>query len=125
MRYLKYAAITIISIALWTGFVSIGRNYGFLLQPITNSKTPKAFINAVKKNIEKERVGNIAIAIVDNGKITGEFYYSKGIPVNKKTLFQMASVSKWITAWGIFKLVEQNKLNIDVPIGKYLTRWNL
>lgn len=125
MRYLKYAVITIISIALWTGFVSIGRNSGFLLQPITNSKNPMAFINASKKNIKKESVGNIAIALVKNGEITEEFYYSKGKPVDKETLFQMASVSKWITAWGVFKLVEQNKLNIDEPISKYLTRWRL
>lgn len=122
MRYLKYGLIVIISIAIWTGFVSLGRINGFLLRPIEHSESPTAFIEAVKKKVINESVGNIAIALVKNGKIESDFYYSKGKPVDKHTLFQMASVSKWVTAWGVFNLVEQNKLNIDEPISKYLTR---
>ncbi len=125
MRYLKYGIITIISITLWTGFVSLGRNYGFLLRPIEHSGNPIAFIDAIKEKAINEDVDNIAIALVKNGKIEGDFYYSRGKPVDKQTLFQMASVSKWVTAWGVFNLVEQKKLNIDEPISKYLTRWQL
>ena len=125
MRYLKYTSITVIFIIIWTAFVSLGRTYGFLLQPIESSANPTAFIEAVKKKIEKEHVGNIAVALVKKGRIEGAFYYSKGTPVDKRTLFQMASVSKWITAWGIFKLVEQNKLSIDEPVNSYLKRWKL
>ncbi len=125
MRYLKYGAITIIMIVLWTGFVTLGRTYGFLLQSIESSENSRAFIEAVEKKVKKENVGNIAIALVKKGRIEEEFYYSKGDPVDKKTLFQMASVSKWITAWGIFKLVEQNNLSIDEPVSSYLKRWKL
>lgn len=125
MKYLKYGAITILSMVLWTGFVSLGRNYGFLLQSIVSSESETKFIEAVKENIQSEHVGNMAIALVKNGDIKSAFYYSKGNPVDEKTLFQMASVSKWVTAWGIFKLVEQNKLSLDEPISTYLTRWKL
>ncbi len=125
MRYLKHTAITIIFMVIWTGFVSLGRAYGFLLQSIESSGNVTAFIEAIEKKVKKENVGNIAIALVNKGHIEEEFYYSKGDPVDKKTLFQIASVSKWITAWGIFKLVEQNKLSIDEPVSSYLKRWKL
>jgi CubicO group peptidase (beta-lactamase class C family) len=34
-------------------------------------------------------------------------------------------MSKWITAWGIFTLVEAGKLDLDKPVSTYLTRWKL
>ena len=37
----------------------------------------------------------------------------------------MASVSKWVTSFGIMKLVENEKLDLDKPIEDYLTRWKL
>jgi len=37
----------------------------------------------------------------------------------------MASISKWVTAWGVFALVEKGALDLDEPVDTYLTRWNL
>ncbi len=33
-------------------------------------------------------------------------------------------MSKWITAWGIMKLVEDGKLDLDRPVDEYLIRWH-
>ena len=52
-------------------------------------------------------------------------FVSVGEPVNRDTLFQVASLSKWITALGVMVLLEEGKLDLDVPISTYLTRWKL
>lgn len=43
-----------------------------------------------------------------------------GPVVHTKSLFRLASVSKPITALGALVLVEQGKLNLDIPVGTYL-----
>ncbi len=46
-------------------------------------------------------------------------------PVTPETVFGVASISKPVTAWGVMKLVEAGKLDLDAPVGRYLTRWQL
>ncbi|MGZ5183021.1 MAG: serine hydrolase domain-containing protein, partial [Ramlibacter sp.] len=41
-------------------------------------------------------------------------------PIDDATLFRVASVSKFVTALGAMKLVEQGKLSLDADIGSYL-----
>ena len=41
-------------------------------------------------------------------------------PIDDDTLFRVASVSKFVTALGAMKLVEQGKLSLDADIGTYL-----
>ena len=40
-----------------------------------------------------------------------------------RTLYQVASVSKAVTAWGVMKLVEEGRLGLDEPVVRHLTRW--
>lgn len=125
MKILKYSLLITVSIIAWTVFIGYGTFNGFLLKAITNDDTPDAFIEGVKTKIEKEFVGNMAIALIENGQVTKDLYYSVEKSINSNSVFQMASVSKWITSWGIFALVEEGKLDIDQPIENYLTRWHL
>lgn len=46
-------------------------------------------------------------------------------PVTDDTVFSIASVTKPITAWGVLKLAEQGRLDLDAPIQSYVTRWRL
>lgn len=78
--------------------------------------------------LKERNVPGIAIAIIDNGNVI----YEKGIgfankdeqiKITKTTGFNIGSISKLFTAWGIMKLVENNKINLDVPVEHYLTRW--
>ncbi len=41
------------------------------------------------------------------------------------SLFQIASISKWITAWGVMSLAEKDLIDLDAPVSRYLTRWQL
>lgn len=98
---------------------------GFLLRPLTAEKSPEAFIAAVKEKIEDEFVGNLAMVLIEDGEIAEDFYHSIDKPITANTVFPVASISKWITSFGVLKLVEQGKLEMDKSIDDYLTRWNL
>jgi CubicO group peptidase (beta-lactamase class C family) len=50
---------------------------------------------------------------------------SADIPVTENTVFQAASISKSVTAWGVMRLVEQGKVDLDAPVSTYLSRWKL
>lgn len=45
--------------------------------------------------------------------------------VNPRTLFQAASISKSLTAFGIMILVQQGKLSLDKDVNDYLISWKL
>jgi CubicO group peptidase (beta-lactamase class C family) len=124
-RILKNALILAISLALWTFIIVTGTLKGWWHTPITQSSTSDGFIEAVKRKTQNEFVGNFAMVTLENGKISNEYYTSKGATVNRNTVFQLASLSKWISAYGIMKLVEEGKLDLNKPVSKYLTRWHL
>jgi CubicO group peptidase (beta-lactamase class C family) len=47
-------------------------------------------------------------------------------PITDSTLlFNVASISKVLTAFGVVRLVERGAVDLDAPIEKYLTRWRL
>lgn len=125
MRNFKYISLFILAILVWTGFIGLGTMNGFLLKPLTSKKIPEAFIEVAEEKIKDEFVGNFAMVLIENGKVSNDFFYSVDQPVNKNTLFPVASISKWVTSFGVLKLVEQGKINLDSPVDDYLTRWHL
>ena len=125
MRTFKYITFIILAILIWTSFIGYGFIDGFLLRPITSKKTSEAFIEATKEKIDNEFVGNFAMTLIENGKVSKNFFYSIDKPVNENTVFPVASISKWVTSFGVIKLVEQGKLDLDKPVDDYLTRWHL
>lgn len=125
MRKFKYISLTILAILIWTTFIGYGFIDGFLLKPITSKNTSESFIEATKEKIDEEFVGNFAMTLIENGKISKNFFYPIDKAINENTVFPVASISKWVTSFGVLKLVEQGKLNLDKPVDDYLTRWNL
>lgn len=69
--------------------------------------------------------GALAVIVIEDGQVAGSHFQSSGEPVNGDTRFQMASVSKWVTAWVVLKLVEQGRLGLDEPVAPHLRRWQL
>lgn len=125
MRTFKHIALIILAFFIWTAFIGYGFIDGFLLRPITSKNTSDAFIDAIKEKIDNEFVGNFAMTLIDNGQVSKDFFYATDKPIDESTLFPVASVSKWVTSFGVLKLVEQGKLDLDKPIDEYLTRWHL
>jgi CubicO group peptidase (beta-lactamase class C family) len=122
---LKYLTITIFAIVLWTGISVSGTMKGWWHAPISNEETIEAFIKETKTEINNQFVGNYALATFNKGILETEEFHSVGKSVDRNTVFQVASLSKWISAIGIMNLVEEGKLNLDVPVSTYLTRWHL
>jgi len=124
-RILKYLFITILLLMLWAVAVFYTTKHGWLHKPIAQQKTSESYLLAAKEKINEQFVGNFALALINSGAVENEIFHSAGKPVDRNTVFQVASMSKWVSAFGIMKLVEQGKLDLDAPVGKYLTRWQL
>lgn len=76
---------------------------------------------AIRLMNEQTEMTGLAVAIVENGRITfahgyGETQRDTGKLVNKDTVFRWASVSKGVAAAALLGLVEQGRVDASVPI---------
>ena len=109
----------------WLAFVMVGTLYGWWRQPLAPSGEPGAFADAAVRKLDRNRRGNVVFVLIQGGRPVREYAASIGPPVDRDTLFQVASLSKWVSAWGVMTLVEAGKLDLDQPVATYLRRWNL
>lgn len=82
------------------------------------------------KLLRKHHVPGVSIALIHGGEPVWAQGYgladkANGIPATPDTVFQVASISKPVTAWSAMRLVEAGKLDLDAPVESYLTRWHL
>lgn len=79
----------------------------------------------VKVEMQKSRVPGLSLAVVKDGKIVLAKGYGLAnvelqVAVKPETIFQSGSVGKQFAATAAMMLVEDGKINLDEPIGKYL-----
>lgn len=117
--------LTALALLGWTALVVAGTIEGWWRQPLAPFGDTAAFRAAAIADIDKKHKGNVAFALIENGRTTATHFESVGKPVNGDSRFQVASMSKWITAWGVMTLVEAGKLDLDKPVSLYLKRWKL
>ena len=126
---MKKFALTLITIILlstsWGVVRFIAMTEGVGLEPIASNGDLPTLVERLTAEVDSSHKGNVALAIISNGKVVKQHFISKGLPVDANTIFGVASVSKWVTALGVMKLVEQNKVSLDTPVSQYLTRWSL
>src|SRR5687768_8562412 len=75
-------------------------------------------------------VPGVAVAQIRDGAVSWSKGYgtadtTTGSPVTADTVFRVGSISKSVTAWGVMRLVEQGRIDLDAPVETYLTRWHL
>ena len=76
-----------------------------------------------------QTLGSAALILVQGGEIVAKQSFGIANAETQtsvkldQTLYQLASVSKVVTAWGVMKLVEEGSLALDEPAVSYLTRW--
>jgi CubicO group peptidase (beta-lactamase class C family) len=120
------ASATILLLIGWTaallGASAIGRWQWSIAAPRGDTM---AFATAAQAVIERKNRGNVAFALLHKGRIVAEHFASIGAPVDRDTLFQAASISKWVAAWGVMKLAEEGRIDLDAPVSMYITRWRL
>lgn len=74
-------------------------------------------------------VPGISVAIIEDGKLASvESYGLKNFKsgdkrVDERTVFQAASLSKVVFAYGVLKLVDLGKLDLDTPLSKYIPEY--
>ncbi|GAB5399214.1 MAG: hypothetical protein Aureis2KO_07990 [Aureisphaera sp.] len=125
MRKVKYIALLVLILLAWTAIINFGASTGLLLKSITSKDTSASFVEATEAKLENEFVGNLAMVLLEGGEVSEDYYYSIDEPIDKHSIFQMASVSKWVTAWGVFALIEEGKITLDDSVEKHLSRWHL
>lgn len=78
----------------------------------------------VTEQMQRHGLPGLALALVDGDQIVFMKGYGKadqtGRPVTPQTPFILASVSKPLTAMAIMQLVEAGKVELDVPVQRYL-----
>jgi CubicO group peptidase (beta-lactamase class C family) len=109
----------------WTAVVILGSAEGWWRKPLAPRGDPRAFMDAASEVLSSENRGNAVVALLQSGALFDEHAVSVGDPVDRDTVFQVASLSKWITAWGVMNLVEEGKIDLDAPVSRYLRRWKL
>jgi CubicO group peptidase (beta-lactamase class C family) len=112
-------------LAIWAGFVACGARQGWWRAMPAAKGDTAGFLRWAESRYAAASKGNMAIVLVDRGRVAETFYASHGRPVDGNSLFQVASMSKWITAWGVMTLVERHRIDLDAPVSRYLTRWHL
>lgn len=68
------------------------------------------------------------IGLIENGRPLTTLYYGhsevgKKQKVQGSTVFNLGSISKSLTAWGILRLVEKGEVVLDSPATKYIKTW--
>ena len=122
---LRVGLSTVGLLVLWVAVVFFGTTEGWWKQAMASRGDSAAFMGAAARAIDGSNAGNAVMAVIRDGTIAGVHAASIGAAVNADTVFQTASLSKWLTAWGVMALAEQGKLDLDAPVSRYLKRWTL
>ena len=125
MITIRILLLAVLALLGWSVLVVAGTLEGWWRQPLAPFGDMNAFRTAVVNDIGRNFEGNAAFVLLKHGQPVATHFVSVGRPVDGGTRFQVASMSKWITAWGVMTLVESGKLDLDKPVSRYLKRWQL
>ncbi len=125
MFYIKTLLTAIIALAAWTVFAAFSTLDGWWHSPLVSDANPRAFMDAARTRISTENVGNVALVLIEEGKVYEEYFAAVSQEIDRDTVFPTASMSKWITAFGVMTLAQSGDIDLDLPISTYLTRWQL
>jgi CubicO group peptidase (beta-lactamase class C family) len=76
------------------------------------------------------RVPALQVALMEGGQIVYEKAFGladreSGRKADASTIFQVASISKSVTAWGALRLAQEGRLDLDAPVMAQEGRWKL
>lgn len=121
----KRVGATILALFLWGATVFGGTLYGWWRRPLAPAGDVGAFMRAATTLAKQENSGNTALVLLKRGGVVDEYYSSSADSVDANTVFATGSLSKWIAAHAVMKLVEDGRLDLDRPVDDYLSRWHV
>jgi CubicO group peptidase (beta-lactamase class C family) len=85
---------------------------------------------SLQEAMQKKQIPALSVAVIDDNRIVWAKAYGiseakSGTQVNIHTLFSAGSLSKFITAIAVLRLVDQGQLSLDADINQYLKSWRL
>lgn len=123
-RVIAMVLPTFLLAGLWIAGLFAGALFGWWRQPIAPHGDVAAFTDAARQIITRPH-GAAAFVLIERGRIVDQVYRSSGPAIGPDTPFQVASLSKWITAMGVMTLVQDGRIDLDAPASRYLERWRL
>lgn len=121
----RIGLVTLALLVLWVVVVFFTISEGWWKQALAARGDTAGFMAAATTMVDRENTGNAVFAVIEHGAVHGVHAVSVGETVDVDTVFQVASLSKWVSAWGVMALVQQGKIDLDAPVSTYLTRWKL
>jgi CubicO group peptidase (beta-lactamase class C family) len=122
---MRVVLVTVGLVMAWIAAVLVGSLQGWYRVPLAPRGDLQAFSEAAHSLIWSECGGNVVLVLIQEGAARHEHACSVGEPVDRDSVVQVASLSKWISAWGVMALVEAGQISLDAPVSSYLTRWHL
>ncbi len=125
MTFARLTAATLILMALWLAFVIVTALFGWWMHPIAPTGDSDAFFRQATDLIAEHNSGNAAFILIEDGAVSREYYSTPNDLIGRDTVFATASMSKWLTAAGVMKLVQDGEVDLDAPMSAYVSRWTL
>ncbi|MCI5107753.1 MAG: beta-lactamase family protein [Pseudomonadales bacterium] len=125
MFYFKLLIATVLAIAAWLATVFFTAFYGWWMSAIAEPGNTEQFYQAVSVMLEEENPGNAGLVLISAGEVSHRYFSTGADDIGPDTVFATASMSKWLAAFAVMKLVEDGQLDLDKPVDDYLTRWQL
>jgi CubicO group peptidase (beta-lactamase class C family) len=126
LRNFSFSKCILISVPLVfiSGFISCDQ-YQTKKHPLDTK-----FDAYVEQTLKDWKAPGVVISVVKDGehvfaKGYGTRKFGKNLPINRKTLFQIASHTKPITASTVAILVDEGKMSWDDPVNKHIPEFNL
>lgn len=74
-------------------------------------------------------IPGVCVALIKKGEIAWTKAYGfadleSGSKMTTDVYLRVQSISKPVTAWGVMKLVEQGKIELDAPVQQYIKNWS-
>ena len=124
-RILFLSLSAVVALSAWIVLVFVATSEGWGRSALTPSNDAASFIAATTRIVERDHSGNLIVLILEDGIVAERYGFSTGGPVDGSSVFQVASLGKWLTAWGVMTLVDDGSIDLDRPVSDYLTRWHL
>ncbi|WES98388.1 beta-lactamase family protein [Chryseobacterium arthrosphaerae] len=98
------------------------------LMPVTRFEGEKLW--TLVSRMKHYNVPGVSIAVIKNSKVIWSKTYGladveSNIPVNSRTLFQAASMSKPVSVYAALSILKKRKLDPDADVNTYLTSWKI
>ncbi len=82
----------------------------------------------IPRLIKQYAVPGVSVALVRGGEVVWSSAYGYAdLEHNRKmtvdSIYRVESISKSVTAWGVIRLVEQGRVDLDAPVQQYLGNW--